>query len=162
MSVQTGEFDLCLCPGAVFATCVRKLAIPLRGRNGKGSRVSAVILIVEDQPLHAKLFRDILQLGGFDAVTAASGREATTVAAGTRPDLILLDVLLPDLDGREVIAVLKRAAPTRGIRVLAISASPDREVMDECLAAGADAFMAKPVRMADLLARVGTMLGVRA
>lgn len=120
-----------------------------------------MILIVEDQPLHAKLFRDILLLGGFDAVTTASGREAAAVAAGTAPDLVLLDVLLPDLDGREVIAGLKREARTRGIGVLAISASPDREVMDECLAAGADAFMAKPVRMADLLAQVGTMLEAR-
>ena len=123
--------------------------------------MSAVILIVEDQPLHAKLFRDILQLGGFAAVTTASGREAASVAAGTRPDMILLDVLLPDVDGREVIAGLRGAAATRGIGVLAISASPDRDVMDECLAAGADGFIAKPVRMADLLEQVELVLRAR-
>ena len=120
--------------------------------------MTPLILIVEDQPLHAKLFSDILRGGGFNAITLGNGRDVAATAAATRPDVILLDILLPDVDGREVIATLRAHQDVGATSILAISASADREMADDCLAAGADAFLSKPVGMRELIQRITGLL----
>lgn len=110
-----------------------------------------LVLIIEDQPLHAKLFRDTLNASGFRSVSAITGAEGAALAARIRPDLILLDVLLPDADGRDLIAALLSADRTTRVPVMAISARQDREMEESCLAAGASSFTAKPVSLAALV-----------
>lgn len=105
------------------------------------------VLIVEDYPLHAKLFSEIVRANGYTPVTATSGREGLSVARSLKPEAILLDILLPDVDGREVLADLRRDPDAGAIPVLAISAAPDREMEETCLDAGASRFRSKPVRL---------------
>ena len=125
----------------------------------KGNGVPALILIVEDQPLHAKLFRDIVRVAGFHAVTVATGDEALRVVACAAPDLVLLDILLPDIDGRDLIGRIRADPGRAALPIVAISARVDREMSDGCLAAGADAFLAKPVPVEVLVEAVQERLG---
>lgn len=120
--------------------------------------MTPLILIVEDQPLHAKLFRDILLAGGYRAIVAGNAAEAVRMTPHARPDAILLDILLPDVDGREVIAAMRADPATQAVAILAISALADRFMAEGCLAAGADAFLAKPVGMAELVDRIGALI----
>lgn len=109
------------------------------------------VLIVEDYPLHAKLFSEIVRASGYAPVTATTGREGLSVARSLKPEAILLDILLPDIDGRAVLADLRRDPDAATIPVLAISAAPDREMEETCLDAGASCFRSKPVRLEVLI-----------
>ena len=105
------------------------------------------VLIVEDQPSHAKLFSEILRGNGHLSLVALKGREGVAVARRSTPALVIVDVLLPDLDGREVIAELRGRSETETTPILAISAISDRAMERDCLAAGADLFLAKPIHV---------------
>lgn len=115
------------------------------------------VLIVEDQPSHAKLFSEILRGNGHVSLIAVKGREGIAVARGTTPALVIVDILLPDLDGREVIAELRDRQETEKTPILAISAVSDRAMERDCLAAGADLFLAKPIHV-DHFSKVVTEL----
>ncbi|KQT35273.1 hypothetical protein ASG29_03990 [Sphingomonas sp. Leaf412] len=121
-----------------------------------------MVLIVEDQPLHAKLFRDTLNASGFRSVTSATGLEGGLMAARIRPDLILIDVILPDMDGRTLIATLSSDQGADTVPIMAISARQDREMEESCLAAGASSFTAKPVVLAALVREARRLVGVTA
>lgn len=120
--------------------------------------MAPLILIVEDQPLHAKLFRDILVAGGYRTIAAGNAAEAARLVPHARPDAILLDILLPDVDGRAVIHAMRAAPATQAIGILAISALADRDMAEGCLAAGADAFLAKPVGMTELVDGIAALV----
>lgn len=105
------------------------------------------VLIVEDRPSHAKLFPEILRGNGHLSLVALKGREGIAVARRTTPALVIVDILLPDLDGREVIAELRGNPEIERMPILAISAVTDRAMERDCLAAGADLFLAKPIRV---------------
>ncbi|MEH3046285.1 response regulator [Sphingomonas adhaesiva] len=107
----------------------------------------ALLLIVEDQPLHAKLFAEIARANGIRAVTTGKGREAMNLLATLQPVLVLIDIYLPDADGREIIALMRTDDRTRQIPVVAISALPDHQTVTTTLRAGADSFLAKPVSL---------------
>jgi CheY-like chemotaxis protein len=118
-----------------------------------------VAVIIEDQPLHGKLFAAMLR--GFDisAVVALSGSEGLALAAATVPDVVIVDLILPDVRGQDVIARLRQASGTMRLPIIAITAAPERELEDECLAAGANVFLGKPVRMEQLRKAVKLALG---
>ncbi|SEN43268.1 putative two-component system response regulator/two-component system, cell cycle response regulator DivK [Sphingomonas gellani] len=121
--------------------------------------MAALALIVEDQPLHARLFVELLKGEGILSATALRGREGLAMAAATEPDLIIVDVLLPDIDGRDVIAHLRRHPQTAETPILAITASTERGVEDACLAAGASKFLCKPVKVKDFSLAVAALIG---
>jgi two-component system OmpR family response regulator len=116
----------------------------------------ARLLVVDDEPTILELLSGSLRFAGFDVVTAASGVEALRVSAAVRPDLILLDVMMPDGDGFEVIRRI-RAGGTRVpvIFLTARGAVPERVTG---LALGADDYVTKPFSLEEVLARIRAVL----
>ena len=109
------------------------------------------ILVVEDNPLNLKLFTDLLEYHGYTLITTTLGRAALDLAREHRPDLIVLDIQLPDITGMEVALHLKADEATRAIPIIAITAfamSGDRE---KILASGCDDYMAKPFHVQTFL-----------
>lgn len=93
-----------------------------------------LVLIVDDNERNLKLARDVLNAAGFSTLTAADGAGALALAEEEIPDLVLLDLRLPDLDGRDVARALASGARTRDIPVVALSALPDRGEPAPCFA----------------------------
>ena len=106
------------------------------------------MLIVDDSDKNRKLAREVLRAAGFGTLEAARGDEAIAVAAKRRPDLILLDLRLPDMDGTEVARKLRSGAETGRIPIVALSASPSAGGSDRLLATGFDGYLQKPIDVA--------------
>jgi adenylate cyclase len=119
------------------------------------------ILVVDDNPINVDILRTRLRASGYDVVTAADGEEALAAAAEHGPDLILLDVVMPKLDGIEVCRRLK-ADPARPFTpiILVTARSESRDVV-AALEAGGDEYLTKPVDQAALVARVRSMLRIK-
>jgi two-component system cell cycle response regulator DivK len=117
-------------------------------RVTSGTPDGPLVLIVDDNERNLKLARDVLQAAGFRTLTAASGAEAIALAAEQLPDIVLLDLRLPDMDGIDVASELRDGARTHRIPVVALSARRF-EAGDARLAeAGFAGFLAKPINVA--------------
>jgi two-component system, cell cycle response regulator DivK len=117
------------------------------------------ILIVEDNVSNSVLFQDILTFHGYQVSLARDGREALTLARELRPDLILMDIQMPGMDGKTAGAILKGDSATRGISIIALTAFAMPGDRKEFLAAGFDAYLSKPISITDLLSAVQRCLG---
>jgi two-component system, cell cycle response regulator DivK len=103
------------------------------------------ILLVEDNAQNRRLAQFILKSHGYVVCEATNGHEALEMARSCRPDLILLDLLLPDLDGLEVMKALKEDAMTRQIPVVALTAFAMEGDRERALQAGCDGYITKPI-----------------
>lgn len=112
------------------------------------------ILIVDDDPGNREVFEIVLSREGYLIATAASGDEALALVAQQPPALILLDIMMPDMSGYQLLAKLKGNPATKHIRVLMITALNDRATKLRALSAGADGFLIKPVDRAELCGSV--------
>jgi DNA-binding response OmpR family regulator len=121
--------------------------------------MKSVVLIVEDHPMHARLFSEFVRAAGHAPVVALNGREGIAVGRRIAPQMVIVDVLLPDLDGREVIAQMRQHAELASTPVLAMSAAADNAMAEECLAAGANRFSAKPMRFNTLVEDLRALQG---
>lgn len=112
----------------------------------EGGRPSDVplVLIVDDSEKNRKLARDVLRAAGLRTLEAATGDEAIALAAKRRPDVILLDLRLPDIDGTDVAREIRSGAGTGRIPLVALSASPHAG-SGRLLAAGFDGYLQKPI-----------------
>jgi len=108
-------------------------------------------LVVDDDAMIVKLQSMILERAGFDVVTASNGQEGLDQAAATHPDVVLLDVMMPGIDGLEVTRRLKADAATKAIPVILVSARTGMEDIDAGRAAGADEYVKKPFDPDDLV-----------
>jgi two-component system, cell cycle response regulator DivK len=116
------------------------------------------ILVVEDQEDNRQILRDLLGSAGFRIVEAHDGAQALTVARSQRPDLILMDIQLPLVDGYEATRSIKREPELKHIPVIAVTSfalSGDEQRARE---AGCDAYVAKPYSTRHLLAKIGQFL----
>ena len=117
------------------------------------------ILVVDDEPSIAKILRKQLEVAGFDVAVAVDGADALVKVREFRPDLMVLDVMLPKLNGHQVCAALKRDVELKQIPVLMLTAKAQRKDQDEGLLSGADAFLTKPFQLDELLGQVRRLLG---
>jgi two-component system cell cycle response regulator len=108
------------------------------------------VLIIEDDPTDMKLMGAVLKMSGHIVGQSTSAEEAVDAIAADKPDIILLDLRLPGIDGLTFLRQLRAKAETRPIPVVAVTAYPDRYRRDEMLAAGCDAWIAKPIDTRDL------------
>jgi two-component system cell cycle response regulator DivK len=106
-----------------------------------------LVLIVDDNEKNRKLARDVLRAAGFRTVEAGRGDEAIVVATERLPDVILLDLRLPDMDGTDVARGLRGGAETGRIPIVALSASPEAGRSEQLLEAGFDGYLQKPINV---------------
>jgi DNA-binding response OmpR family regulator len=118
----------------------------------------ARVLIVDDERQNRQLLEIMLEPEGFVLSTAANGRDALALVAVEPPDIILLDVMMPGLDGYQVAAALKGAAATRNIPVILITGLDDHQARTLGRNAGADAFLSRPLDRAELCGRLRMLL----
>jgi two-component system sensor histidine kinase/response regulator len=116
------------------------------------------ILVVDDQPINVQLLKRKLEREGMSVATSYSGREALDLIAADKPDLILLDVMMPEMDGIEVCQRLQANSETKSIPVIFITARTSKEGKIEGLGVGAVDYITKPIDLDETLARVQTQL----
>lgn len=119
------------------------------------------VLIVEDNDLNMRLFKDVLTLAGFRILEAGDGAFALRQATDERPDLIVLDIQIPGLNGLEVVRRLKKDAVLRRIPVLVVSAYAQAADRGRARANGSDGYLAKPFSPKALIASVEALLPTR-
>ncbi len=125
------------------------------------SPAAATILIVDDELQNRRLLELMLKPEGYATQTAANGEEALTLVAQQPPDLILLDIMMPDMDGYAVARVLKANPATANIPIIMVTAQIDRFARVAGLDAGAEEFLTKPVDRAELWLRVRNLLRLK-
>lgn len=118
----------------------------------------ASILVVDDQPINIKLLQRKLEREGYEVLTAYNGLECLEVVSRRHPDLILLDVMMPEMDGIETCAKLKENEDTEAIPIIFITAKSSKEGKLEGLGVGAVDYITKPIDLEETLARVKTQL----
>jgi two-component system, cell cycle response regulator DivK len=112
------------------------------------------VLVVEDNEKNMKLFRDVLMATGYRTLEATTGWQAVELAAEHAPDLVLMDIQLPDIDGIEALSRLRADERTAAIPVLALTAQAMHGDGDRFLAAGFDGYISKPVNVVELVGAV--------
>lgn len=117
-------------------------------------REKKVVLIAEDEPKNMKLFRDLVEMLGLVALEANDGRTAVELAEKTLPDLILMDIQLPVMDGLAATRFLKASKDTRTIPIVALTASAMVGDRERALAAGCCVYLSKPINVKEFLATV--------
>lgn len=125
-------------------------------------RDKSLVLLVEDDVLGLKLMKDVLEARGYAVSQATSGPEGVCAAHEHRPDMVVMDIGLPGIEGAEVTRMLKHDPATMAIPVLAVSAyamPADEERMRD---AGCDAFLTKPLRLAEFMQTVERLLAASA
>jgi DNA-binding response OmpR family regulator len=121
----------------------------------------ARVLVVDDEPQNLELVEAMLTPVGYEVLLASNGDEAMALANQRKPDLIILDLMMPGLSGFEVCARLKMHPQTGGVPVLFVTALSQIGDKERALAAGGDDFLTKPFQRAELLARVEALMKVR-
>ena len=121
----------------------------------------AKILVVDDTPRNVKLLADLLSVKGYLVVTAAWGREALARVEADQPDLVLLDVVMPEMSGYEVCRKIRENPATAVLPIIMVTALDPGEERVKGIEAGADDFLTKPINQAELLARVKSLLRIK-
>jgi adenylate cyclase len=120
------------------------------------------ILIADDQPMNVDILQTRLAVHGYEILTATDGEEALAMARAQQPDLILLDIMMPKMDGIEVCRLLKSDGALPFMPIVMVTAKADTKDIVAGLEAGADEYLTKPVDQAALVARVKSMLRIKA
>jgi two-component system cell cycle response regulator len=123
--------------------------------------MSARILVVDDIPVNVRLLEAKLSAEYYDVITATSGAEALEMIKSEPPDIVLLDVMMPEMDGFEVCRRIKAEPATALLPVIMVTAFNEQSDRVTGLEAGADEFLTKPVRDMALFARVRSLLRVK-
>ena len=116
--------------------------------------MTKMILIVEDEPKNLTLLRDLLQVSGYSTIEATDGEQGVELAKSRKPDLILMDVQLPKMDGLEATRILKADTTTRNIPILALTSYAMKGDKERVLEAGCNGYLPKPFNIKELLKEV--------
>jgi adenylate cyclase len=120
------------------------------------------LLIVDDEPINLDILQTRLSVHGYEILTATNGEEALAIATAQRPDLILLDIMMPKMDGIDVCRHLKADTSLPFMPIVMVTAKADSKDVVAGLEAGADEYLTKPMDQAALVARVKSMLRIKA
>ena len=149
------------------------LTLPLLGHSGRKQETDpesipdlgldgARVLVAEDNGVNRVLMTDLLRLAGCEVLEAVDGEQALAVARSETPDLVVLDIMLPVMDGISVARLLKKDPNTRGIRIIAVTALAMSDDRERIMNAGCDAYLAKPFTHDQYLKAVTDVLTSRA
>src|SRR5262252_10369141 len=131
-----------------------------RGKErGKGSAMSKTVMIVEDNELNMKLFNDLLEAHGYRTVATRNGIEALDLARRHRPDLILMDIQLPEVSGLEVTKWLKEDPELKAIPVVAVTAFAMKGDEERIREGGCEAYLSKPISVGKFIETIRHFLG---
>jgi two-component system cell cycle response regulator DivK len=119
-----------------------------------------IVLIVEDNARNMTLVRDVLGHAGYRTLEASDGEQGVALARSHQPDLILMDIQLPGMDGVEALTRLREDASTAEIPVVALTAFAMKEDRERLLAAGFRGYIEKPLSVRELPGAVGALIGV--
>ena len=131
----------------------------IAGRRPEAAPISRTVLIVEDNELNMKLFHDLLDAHGYQTLQTRSGIEALKIARERRPDLILMDIQLPEVSGLEVTRWLKDDEELREIPVVAVTAFAMKGDEQRIRQGGCEAYISKPISIGTFLETVRRYLG---
>ena len=120
--------------------------------------MTKTILIVEDNQLNMKLFNDILQVHGYETVQTLDGREAISLAREHYPDLILMNIQLPNISGLEVAKIIKADDDLKNIPVIAVTASAMKDDEKKIQDAGCEGYISKPISIPKFMETINTFL----
>jgi two-component system, cell cycle response regulator DivK len=120
-----------------------------------------LVLIVEDNPRNLKLVRDLLAFAGYRTLDASNGEDGVALARAHRPDLVLMDVQLPGIDGVEALARVRADPEIADLRVVALTAFAMKDDRERFLAAGFDGYLEKPLSVREFPAQIEAMLARR-
>jgi two-component system, cell cycle response regulator DivK len=121
--------------------------------------MAKTVLVVEDNELNMKLFHDLLEASGYNILQTRNGLEAIDIAREHRPDLILMDIQLPEVSGLEVTKWIKEDDDLRSIPVIAVTAFAMKGDEERIRQGGCEAYLSKPISVATFLSTVKTYLG---
>lgn len=124
----------------------------------RGERKS--VLVADDTVGNTALLVSLLEPLGFELYTAQNGQEALQLATEQRPDLVVLDLVMPEMDGLELATRLRQNSDFAAIKIIGASATVTDSACKEAFVAACDAFVAKPIRIHELLDKIGTLLGI--
>ena len=131
-----------------------KTKTPAHQQSAKRKR----ILVVEDNPLSLTLLKQLLKAHGYEILDTAEGLQAIDLARDQQPDLILMDIRLPDISGSDVTRLLKQNDQTKTIPIIAVTALATPEYEKRGLESGCDAYIAKPIALDNLLRTIDSFL----
>src|SRR3984893_5046086 len=140
--------------GSEYRDATEKTKALARQENNKRKR----ILVVEDNPLSLALLKQLLEVHGYEILETPEGLEAIDIARDEQPDLILMDIRLPDICGLEVSRLLKQDEQTKIIPIISITALATPEYEKKALESGCDAYIAKPITLDNLLRTIESFL----
>ena len=132
---------------------------PLSPEEKRKRAAEKTILIVEDNELNMKLFHDLLEASGYDTVETRNGLEAIDLARTHRPDLILMDIQLPEVSGLEVTKWIKEDDDLRSIPIIAVTAFAMKGDEERIRQGGCEAYLSKPISVAKFIETVKAYLG---
>ena len=118
-----------------------------------------LVLIIEDNEKNMKLVRDVLQVKGYETMEAGTAEDGLAMAAERTPDLVLMDIQLPGMNGIEALGKLRADPATASIPVIAVTASVMQQDRKHITEAGFDAYLGKPLDLKEFLATVKEILG---
>lgn len=116
------------------------------------------VLIVDDDPMSRKLARDVLQANGYSTDEVSTGEDAIAATAAIKPDLIIMDIRLPGIDGLETTRRLKGDSATSNIPVIAVTSQAMTGDEERILAAGCQVYLPKPLRFRELVFTINSLL----
>ncbi|MCA9773413.1 MAG: response regulator [Myxococcales bacterium] len=133
-----------------------------RARGGSGRAPGSLVLVADDRREYRETLSAFLRGAGYGVVTANDGSEALARVGDARPDLMLLDIVMPGMNGIDVCRTIKSDIGTQEIPIVMISSLTDPDEINEAMRAGAAEFMVKPVDRAELVALVEKLLAAPA
>jgi CheY-like chemotaxis protein len=116
------------------------------------------VLVVDDDPIMHRVLKHYLERNGYEMINANNGRQAIEMATSELPQLIVLDVRMPEMGGLAALRELRETESTKAIPVIVVTVNADRSTLMESQVSGASAFLAKPFRPSELLAEIQRLM----